>query len=265
VNVHDDMSDAEVLTAARDRLSGMPVGSPPDVKAVMARGRARRRRRRLIPGLTGTLAVAAGAALAVTALTSATHQASRHPAVHLAAWTVTKLADGNISISVSVRELADPAGLQSTLRADGVPASVTIFPKLNPACLAYPGGKLALQHFVPPLLMRVFPTPYDGLAASMSQAQHLTPAQRREDLLETERGQRAAAHPLPRKAEPVPARSPAPPVIPAPSTIWIVIDPSALPANAGVLLVPYRFGLAGPTVGSLLPMVVYASPECTGS
>ena len=228
MNVPDDMSDTEVLSAARDCLSGMPLGSPPDVETIMAGGRARRRRR-LIPGVTGTLAVAAGAALAVTALIPASHQASGQPAVHLAAWTVTELADGDIS--VSVRELVDPAGLQSTLRADGVPASVTFLPKLNPACQPYPAGKPTLQQLITPLLRQVFPRPYDGIRVL----------------------------PGPRKAERVPAGSPAPPAT-APSTIFIVIDPSALPRNAGVLLG------AAPNGGALLvPWVVYASPKCTGS
>jgi hypothetical protein len=135
MNVHDDMSDTDVLNAARDRLSGMPLGSPPDVEAIMAGGRARRRRR-LIPGVTGTLAVAAGAALAVTALTPASHPPKPQPNVKLAAWSVTEKANGNIT--VVVRELADPAGLQSTLRADGVPANVTVLGHPDPSCRAYP-------------------------------------------------------------------------------------------------------------------------------
>ena len=47
-------------------------------------------------------------------------------------------ADG--SIQVTIRELRDPAGLQRTLRADGVPASVTFTGQQNPACQSYPGG-----------------------------------------------------------------------------------------------------------------------------
>lgn len=35
-------------------------------------------------------------------------------------------------------ELRDPAGLQRTLRADGVPASVTFIGQQNPACQPYP-------------------------------------------------------------------------------------------------------------------------------
>ncbi len=75
----------------------------------------------------------AAVVLAVTALVPA----GRQPTVQLAAWTVVREADGNVT--VSIRELKDPAGLQSTLRADGVPASVTLINQQNPACQPYPG------------------------------------------------------------------------------------------------------------------------------
>src|SRR5262249_13026274 len=42
--------------------------------------------------------------------------------VTLAAWTVARHPGG--IINVTIRELRDPAGLQRTLRADGVPANV---------------------------------------------------------------------------------------------------------------------------------------------
>jgi hypothetical protein len=85
--------------------------------------------------MAGVLAVAAGAAIAVTTLLPG-RQPSRPVTAQLAAWTVTKQADG--SISVTIRELRYPAGLQRTLRADGVPASVTFFGQQNPACQPYP-------------------------------------------------------------------------------------------------------------------------------
>lgn len=220
MNARDDMSDTGVLSAVRDSLSGMPLTGPPDVEAIMARGRARRHRR-LISGVTGTAAVAAGATLAVTALTPASHPADRQPAAQLAAWTVTRLADGNIS--VTIRELTDPAGLQSILRADGVPASIVLGSQQNPACRPYPGGTPP-QGSRPPrvtaLLKRVFPKPYN---------------------------------------EPANGRPSAPRILYQGSTV-IVIDPSALPGNAGVQLRD-SFGSAFfPT-----PRVVYASPRCTGN
>ena len=241
MNGHDDISATDVLSTVRDSLCGMPVAGPPDVEAIMARGRAHRRRR-LIPGVTGTAAVAAGAALAVTALTPASHLASpqpshpagRPPAAQLAAWTVTKLADGNIS--VTIRELADPAGLQSTLRADGVPASVTFASQQNAACRPYPGGTppqapQPLQ--VTTLLKRVFPKPYNELPPP----------------------------PRPGSAHWVPASvRPSGPPSPSPDSTVILIDPSALPGSAAVQL-----GASDSGNAILTPRVVYASPQCTGS
>jgi hypothetical protein len=240
MNGHDDMSATDVLSTMRDSLCGMPVAGPPDVEAIMARGRAHRRRRRLIPGVTGTAAVAAGAALAVTALTPASHLAStqpghpagRQPAVQLAAWTVTKLADGDIS--VTIRELENPAGLQSTLRADGVPASVTFAGQRNAACQPYPGGTPQQpQYPATPLLKQVFPEPYGKL--------------------------RPPKHPG--VARMVPAGSlPSSPPTRSPNATLIVIDPSALPRDAGVQL-----GVSYNGRAVLMPQVVYASPSCTGS
>jgi len=142
------------LTTAKDSLVGVHVNTPLDV--IVRNGRARRRRHRLT-GLTGAMAVTAGMALAVTALASSGHPASQsghpasqsghpasqsgHPASHpliarLAAWTVAKQANGDIKITI--RELSDPSGLQSTLRADGVPANVSSSTQFDPSCQRYP-------------------------------------------------------------------------------------------------------------------------------
>jgi hypothetical protein len=237
MNTSDDMSDSDVLTAVRDRLSGTPLASPPDVDAIMARGRARRNRR-LIPGVTGTLAAAALAAFAVTSLAPASHPASgqaagRQPVVQLAAWTVTKLAGGNISLTI--RELKDPAGLQRTLRADGVPASVTFASQQNPACQPYPGGTPgSLPRPATRLLKRVFPKPYEELS-----------------LLPIPRG--------PRRMEPVHGPPPVPPSLSLNHAL-IVINPSALPGSAGV-----QIGVSSTGRALLLPQVVHASSQCTGS
>jgi hypothetical protein len=238
MNARDDFTDSDVLTAVRDRLSGMPLASPPDVEAIMARGRARRHRR-LIPGVTAALAASAVAALALTTLAPASqearHQGSRQPAVQLAAWTVTKLAGGNVS--VTVRELKDPAGLQRTLRADGIPASVTFAGQQNPACRPFPGGTPGNPLTAGPatrLLLRVFPKPYKKLSR-----------------LRPPRG--------PRQMRPVHGRLPGLPHMSLNHAV-VVIDPSALPGNAGVQLGASPGGRA-----LLLPVVVYASSRCTGS
>ena len=143
MNVHDEMSDNEVLRAVSDSLSGIPMHSPPDVETIMARGRARRRRR-LIPGVTGALALAAGAALAMTTLLPSGLQPSHPARAQLTAWTVARQGDGGIRITI--RELRDPAGLQRTLRADGAPVSVTFIGQQNPACQPYSFSGSQSQH-----------------------------------------------------------------------------------------------------------------------
>jgi hypothetical protein len=236
MNAHDDMSDTAVLSAARDSLSAMPVASPPDVETIMVRGRARRHRHRLIPAMTGTLAVAAGTALAVATLAPASHQATPHagrqPAAHLAAWTVTKLAGGDIS--VTIRELKDPAGLQGALRAEGVPASVTFAGQLNPACRPYPGGAIPWPPQPPTSLLRqVFPKSYGILPPSPHRSRGWSQA---------------------------PGHGSPPPASPTPGQTVIVIAPSALPGHAGVqIAATHSARWIGPV------RVVYASPQCTGS
>lgn len=128
------------LITAKDSLAGVHMDTPPD--AIARNGRARRRWHRLT-GLTGAMAVIAGTALAATALAPSGHAASHsgHPASHprtaqLAAWTVAKQANGDIT--VTIRQLSDPSGLQSTLRADGVPASVSFLGQQDLSCRLYP-------------------------------------------------------------------------------------------------------------------------------
>jgi len=101
-------------------------------EAVMQEGDRRRRRAvagRYAGGLSAAGIVAA-AALAVTTLVPSGQPAGRtaghQHGAQLAAWTVVKQADG--TVSVTIREFRDPAGLQLRLRADGVPASVIFYP-----------------------------------------------------------------------------------------------------------------------------------------
>jgi murein DD-endopeptidase MepM/ murein hydrolase activator NlpD len=134
------MSDEELITAVREQRTTVHMNIP--VEQIIGRGRAVRSRRR-IPGIAGALAVAAAAAFAVTALLPAGHQAVRPPSAQLAAWTVTKHSDG--TVYVTFRELRDPAGLQSKLRADGVPASVAFFAQTPRSCQLYPAGKALIN------------------------------------------------------------------------------------------------------------------------
>ena len=124
------MNDDELITMLREQRDKVPMNTP--VEQIISRGRVVRARRR-VPAVAGALGAAAAVAFAVSAALPASG-----PGAQLAAWTVARQADG--SVRVSIRELRDPAGLQHTLRADGVPASVTFTGQRNPACQGYPGG-----------------------------------------------------------------------------------------------------------------------------
>jgi hypothetical protein len=127
--------------------------------------------RRLATGIVaGAASVALVLGLGLSAVIgSASHQPSHQPShpVHaqLAAWTVVEQADG--TVLVTIRQFRDPAGLQRELRADGVPASIIVYPgtlppgeplgtvlrtlsdvKNNP-CQAYSGGQGQLLKVVP--------------------------------------------------------------------------------------------------------------------
>jgi hypothetical protein len=131
------MNDDDLMTAVRRPFTGIEMTAP--VEQITRRGHTIRARRRL-PGLAATGAAAAAAGvLVVTALPQAGNQAgSRHHlgSTQLAAWTVTEHADG--TINVTLRELRDAARLQATLRADGVPASVTFGGEPNPSAANTP-------------------------------------------------------------------------------------------------------------------------------
>lgn len=132
------MNDNDVITAVRESVT--PIHATTPVEQIESRGRSVRARRR-IPGVAGALAVVAGVAVAMVALLPASHQASQQPGAQLTAWTVTRQSDGDVH--VSIRQLHDPARLQSRLRADGIPASVTYFGHADSACRPY-------EHVSPP-------------------------------------------------------------------------------------------------------------------
>ena len=123
MNIHDEMSDNEVLRAAADSLSAIPVASPPDVEAIMARGRARRRRR--LSAVAGpSVAAAAGTALAL-GLTGVLGPARTPGTIRTAAFTLVSNSDGTATLTINPKELLDPAALQSDLAQYGIPAKVT--------------------------------------------------------------------------------------------------------------------------------------------
>lgn len=145
------------LTVACDSLSTVHMAVP--AREIMARAdQARRHRLGMLAG-TGGLAAAA---VAVSMALPASHPAASHPATgpsaRMAAWTVTRQAGGTIQVTM-FGDLRDPAALQRTLRADGVPASVTFIGQQNPACQVIPGTVLNGKPQQPAALNRVVPVP----------------------------------------------------------------------------------------------------------
>lgn len=135
------MNDNELSTAVRESVAGIHSATP--VAQIISRGRAVRARRR-IPGVAGALAVAAGTALAVTTLLPSGHPGSHPASVRLAAWTVVKQANGEIDVTIN--QLKDPAGLQATLRADGLPVTVSFSGgKLSASCQPYDTSQSTLS------------------------------------------------------------------------------------------------------------------------
>jgi len=148
------MNDNELITAVRESVADVRSATP--VARIISRGRAVRARRR-IPGVAGALVVAAGTALAVTTLLPSGHPgllpssdpgllpSGSHPGgARLAAWTVARQANGDIDITIN--QLQNPAGLQSTLRADGLPVAVNFSgPALSASCQPYDAPKDVLR------------------------------------------------------------------------------------------------------------------------
>jgi hypothetical protein len=111
------------LTAAKGALSETHMNTPLD--AIVQRGRATRRRHRLI-GLTGTAAVAASAAV-VVGLTGVTGSAPAHSTgtIRTAAFTLIRHANRTVTLTINPNELLNAAALQNDLQQYGVPAMVT--------------------------------------------------------------------------------------------------------------------------------------------
>jgi hypothetical protein len=133
------MNDNELIALVRDQRGKVQMTTPVD--EIISRGRAVRARRR-IPAVAGAVAVAAGAAVAVTALVPSSHQGNSQPGTQLAAWTVSRQADGEVD--VTIRELRDPTGLAAALHTDGVPAYVAFAGPVPAQCKEYPASQSRL-------------------------------------------------------------------------------------------------------------------------
>jgi hypothetical protein len=126
VNVHDEMSDDEVLRAAARSLSAIPMAAPPNAEAVMAAGRARRRR--LLTGLgVGGTAAAAVVAVGVAGLFGGgAAPVNAAGTIRTTAFTLVKSADGTATLTLSLDQQFHPAALQHALAQDGISALVRI-------------------------------------------------------------------------------------------------------------------------------------------
>jgi hypothetical protein len=125
------MNDDQLLTKVRDSFAGVRLPVP--VEQTVRRGRVLRRRGGAyrVAGVAGAAAIAGVTAVAVTGLGRATVPSPPTPpwvasaaarGTTLDAWTVTRGPGGAIEVTVS--ELENASGLQSALRAAGVPIRV---------------------------------------------------------------------------------------------------------------------------------------------
>jgi hypothetical protein len=131
-----DSFEADLRQALARRAAEVPGEAMERLQHRPYRLRTHARVRMVSAGLAGAAAAATvlGIAMAQPGSRPGSHVGSRPAKAQLAAWTVTKQADG--TVEVAIRDLINPAGIQSRLRADGVPASVNIGG--NPACQPYP-------------------------------------------------------------------------------------------------------------------------------
>jgi hypothetical protein len=141
MNVHDEMSDNEVLRAASKSLFATPMATPPDVEAIMARGRAHRRHR--LAGVAGLSVAAAGTALALGLTGVLGAAAARAPGtIRTVSFTLVSNSNGTATLTINPKELVDAGALQNGLRQYGIPALVT-------------SGRFCSSDSAPPSLSRV--------------------------------------------------------------------------------------------------------------
>ena len=224
------MNDDELITIVRESFADIRSATP--AERIVSRSRAVPARRR-VPGLAAAAGVMAAVAVAVTVALPAGHPAASHPAsgsgARLAAFAVTRRADGNIQVSMfhQLRDQAELQQLQATLRADGVPASITFIGQQDPACQPYP------VHFSPPSMLRG-PGPFPGLLRGVLGSPFQSPL-----------GDALVIHPS---------------ALPSGAGLQIAVMRGIPPGPAGPW--PYPKGSGHPVVEVGL---VKASPQCTGS
>ena len=121
---HDQMTDGAELRELRDSLSGVAMPERPRLEAITARGRARRRHRLSAVAGLSVAGAAAGTALAL-GLTGVLGPAPAPGTIRTASFTLVSNANGTATLTISPKELLDPAALQSDLAQYGIPAKVT--------------------------------------------------------------------------------------------------------------------------------------------
>lgn len=153
MNVHDEMSDCEVLRAASEVLSRMSLAAPPDVEAITAKGHARRNRRRASAvGLSAAVAATA-LALSLTGVFGSA-PAKKPSTIRTISFTLVSHHNGTATLTINPDELLDTTALQNDLRHDGIPAHVTSgrFCSSKPAPVGFwhvVGGSMAPQNVHP--------------------------------------------------------------------------------------------------------------------
>jgi hypothetical protein len=146
--------DREMLAAVRESLAEVTLNAP--LEAAVRRGRRLRTRRRAAGISAAAVVIAAPVGLLASSLSGTGESQGQ-----LAAWTVTDMPHGVIVVRIS--ELRNPAGLQRTLRAHGVPAAV-----------AFQRGTLSLT---PPLPRTCVDTGLSPQADTQLQGKILEPGQ----------------------------------------------------------------------------------------
>ena len=111
----------DVLLQARDALSGARMETP--VEAILAKGRSRRHRRRLVQ-LSAAVAASGALALGLTTVIGSGSPAPAAGTIRTAAFTLARNANGTASLTLNQDQVFDPATLQQALARDGIPALV---------------------------------------------------------------------------------------------------------------------------------------------
>lgn len=125
---NDQMSDSPELRELRDSLSALSTPDRPQLEAILASGRSRRRHRRSMLTRLSAVGVAAAAAttLALALALSGTSKPSRALSmVRTPSFTLVSYTDGTAKLTLNPAELLDPAQLQSDFAKYGIPAKVT--------------------------------------------------------------------------------------------------------------------------------------------